>query len=763
MLTKHEMRSRAAGIATVGEVFESTATNADRVVIQRSLGNDYLQRVECQGPDPNVESQGGCGSHSCGGCARNRLVQAKATVGPAVDRYEREADLVADQVTGTVGPVEGPGVAPGLRGIQIHCLAEGFASQRNTAADVEVPTGSGRPLTAATRTFMEPRLGYDFGEVRVHQDEAAHRSSVQIGARAFTHQNHIYLRRGEHEHDRRLIAHELTHVIQQRGGAFAGSSLTSRPVSGPVLTATVQRSISPELEPVEEHLSYGLIDWWITDREAVRALELLQTLPWFQIAAFFTNSKFADRLRDNLPDSRVPEFDALVADVRGLVPPTATVPAVESRLSYGLFDWAITDKDAVQSLNLLKTLSGNQLAAALAVIDYGRLHENLPDPRKAELKALYTTVFGVGGTRATALAEYSGTRVTSLAFRSDQNVLRDNDRDWGNGGSLYGEPEWFIRRGGVVSHPMSQRRDTELRVDVRLDVAPIGAPVAPIRLLGVSGEPALNFDFTGTLSGGLGQLVTIDSVGKLPDTVTALRNKEIVWHMQWRDSKYEIGRTRHTIFVTAGEPRKPGQVTHKRMRTAVELVGAVVGRLGSLNPHRVVRELMRRWGAYDLRYQHENEWELADHLDRGAQCIDIVRFVMALLETVGLEGDARAVLVWAHPDSAEVARETAPSQGGLYYLGAHPMHGHWFAALMDANGCPNNYEAALKFEHGGRSLYYPGGVSMDEIYATKEEVLHVFQCLAWISPIGEDHFNIEEIRKVYPGGSCRAGEIRCTH
>lgn len=77
----------------------------------------------------------------------------------------------------------------------------------------EVLSSPGRPLNPATRGFMEPRFGYDFGSVRLHTGETARRSVEAVGAHAYTVREHIVLR--EESASRELLAHELTHVVQQ--------------------------------------------------------------------------------------------------------------------------------------------------------------------------------------------------------------------------------------------------------------------------------------------------------------------------------------------------------------------------------------------------------------------------------------------------------------------------------------------------------------------------------------------------------------------
>ncbi|RCH68942.1 DUF4157 domain-containing protein [Streptomyces sp. SDr-06] len=93
------------------------------------------------------------------------------------------------------------------------------AVQRSTVPDVL--RTSGRPLDEATRTDMETRLGADFSDVRVHNDAAAKASATEVGARAYTSGNHIVI--GQGGGDRHTLAHELTHVIQQRSGPVSGT------------------------------------------------------------------------------------------------------------------------------------------------------------------------------------------------------------------------------------------------------------------------------------------------------------------------------------------------------------------------------------------------------------------------------------------------------------------------------------------------------------------------------------------------------------
>lgn len=93
------------------------------------------------------------------------------------------------------------------------------AVQRSTVH--KVLNSGGRPLDDSTRTSMEARLGADLSDVRVHDDSAARASATELGARAYTSGSHVVI--GSGGADRLTLAHELTHVLQQRSGPVAGT------------------------------------------------------------------------------------------------------------------------------------------------------------------------------------------------------------------------------------------------------------------------------------------------------------------------------------------------------------------------------------------------------------------------------------------------------------------------------------------------------------------------------------------------------------
>jgi hypothetical protein len=105
--------------------------------------------------------------------------------------------------------------------------ARGLAQEERSPV-LDVVGSGGSPLDTHVRTDMESRLGHDFGDVRVHTDDAAHRSAASVQAHAYTVGSDVVFQRGQYDPGstagRTMLAHELTHVVQQRSGPVDGTA-----------------------------------------------------------------------------------------------------------------------------------------------------------------------------------------------------------------------------------------------------------------------------------------------------------------------------------------------------------------------------------------------------------------------------------------------------------------------------------------------------------------------------------------------------------
>ncbi len=205
--------------------------------------------------DPRMRKTGAC---ACGGgCPRCQAAAPNLKISEPDDSYEQEADRVAEQVMRMPIPPahDGAGDHPGLGpqsvqsrypqspgtlqrdALDPYSPEEGVTQEQEEVVQAKECPGStaevtpglaarisrviegGEPLPHSVRAFMEPRFGHDFGRVRIHTDIAAAELAQSIHARAFAIGPDLVFGVNqfapETDPGRRLLAHELTHAIQQ--------------------------------------------------------------------------------------------------------------------------------------------------------------------------------------------------------------------------------------------------------------------------------------------------------------------------------------------------------------------------------------------------------------------------------------------------------------------------------------------------------------------------------------------------------------------
>jgi len=221
--------------------------------LQQTYGNRYVQRL-----------------------LNSKMVQAKLTVNAPGDIYEQEAERMADEVISAeksqvqrqeeeeeeeeevqaqrqeeeeeeLQAQRQPAEEEEEEQVQAQS-AEGQPDtvSENIEARINNARGSGHPLSENVREPMEQAFEADFSDVRVHNDSEANLLNEQLSARAFTTARDIFFRQGEYspgsDNGRRLIAHELTHVVQQNG------AMLRRRTIGAVPTGYIQRGLKGWLQ-----------------------------------------------------------------------------------------------------------------------------------------------------------------------------------------------------------------------------------------------------------------------------------------------------------------------------------------------------------------------------------------------------------------------------------------------------------------------------------------------------------------------------------
>lgn len=163
-------------------------------------------------------------------------IQIELATNQPGEGYEQEADDVSQQATRQPEPkvqraCDCSGACPKCQTEQLGHEHEHLHTKSVGSVDIglaavppivnEVLASSGQPLDPTTRAFMEPRFGYDFSGVRVHTDANAAESARAINALAYTVGRTVVFANGYYaprtSEGQKLLAHELAHVVQQRG------------------------------------------------------------------------------------------------------------------------------------------------------------------------------------------------------------------------------------------------------------------------------------------------------------------------------------------------------------------------------------------------------------------------------------------------------------------------------------------------------------------------------------------------------------------
>ncbi len=165
----------------------------------------------------------------------------KYAIGESGDKYEREADKVSDHIMKMQGlmPYGESTIKESIqKKSKPQCRKGGWRTHVNDKVpDIvnNVVNSAGESINSELRSFMAPRFGYDFSNVKIHNDAKAHEAADAVNARAFTVGRNVVFGNGQYspksEAGRKLISHELTHLVQQGGASRLSNSKEKKAIS----------------------------------------------------------------------------------------------------------------------------------------------------------------------------------------------------------------------------------------------------------------------------------------------------------------------------------------------------------------------------------------------------------------------------------------------------------------------------------------------------------------------------------------------------
>ena len=261
-----EQVNRADAPARALNAPATTLVPADILALQRSAGNHAVEQMLIQ----RVAQQD----------ASPLTIQAKLAVGAADDPYAREADRVAAIVMQTsessVPHIQRQSDEEDEE--ETHVQRRAYGEQTSVDPEVErgieKGRGGGQPLHKDVRVRMEQAFGADFGAVRVHTDAESDGLARSLQSVAFTTGHHLFFKSGEYSPHTRsgqeVIAHELTHVLQQKGGQVGHSSEQPSATQHSRGEADISSLIQSTQVQLQTKKSYAVLDKQFTGQSRLR-------------------------------------------------------------------------------------------------------------------------------------------------------------------------------------------------------------------------------------------------------------------------------------------------------------------------------------------------------------------------------------------------------------------------------------------------------------------------------------------------------------
>jgi hypothetical protein len=235
--TTLNLQTRPFAPIEAGSTESPSAEKTEKSEYQQKHSPNILEKLINSSPPEPASSVQRKPENRLKAIARNRSIQAKLAIGEPNDKYEKEADDTASKVVQQINtPIQNQSIQRDAlpqgnklrkKPLQRRENVGGGDASTELESSIQRARGSGQSLDANLQRSMGQVMGADFSGVKVHTDSQSDQLNQSIQAKAFTTGQDVFFRQGAYEPSSRggqeLIAHELTHVVQQNGGAVQRS------------------------------------------------------------------------------------------------------------------------------------------------------------------------------------------------------------------------------------------------------------------------------------------------------------------------------------------------------------------------------------------------------------------------------------------------------------------------------------------------------------------------------------------------------------
>lgn len=202
-------------------------------------------------------------------------------------------------------------------------LPAGAVPERTGTVVSSLIPDTGQALPPASRRFFAARLGHDFNNVRIHHGVRAAQAAQSIRARAFTLGNHVVFNQGEYsphsDTGKRLLAHELTHVVQQRGAAGGATAGQNSP-GFLQLQAQPEQGGSCPWEDDPESFSIRIAEYYVRDVFGIRGKVLTGSCTGSPSMCTLTLNTSRGRIQVGVSLAQVPHYVIATQIITGAGP-----------------------------------------------------------------------------------------------------------------------------------------------------------------------------------------------------------------------------------------------------------------------------------------------------------------------------------------------------------------------------------------------------------------------------------------------------------